>query len=95
MSRKLLTLAYIYEMTGRYNEALACYEQVLEKDAKKLNTEIIKEARIGQKANIMALKYKENGDSIKRNLNMPLLEEKIKLFKQNPKNLTGWFSQWN
>ncbi len=95
MSRKLLSLGYIYEMTGKYEEALAFFEQVLEKDSKKLNTEIIKEARLGIKANEMALRFKQNPDIITKNLDMKLMEKKILDFKKDPKNLTGWFSKWN
>lgn len=50
MSRKLLSLGYIYEMIGRHEEALAFFEQVLEKDSKTLSTELIKEAHLGIKA---------------------------------------------
>lgn len=94
MSRKLLSLGYIYEMIGQHHEALVCFEQVLEKDSKKLNTEIMKEAQLGIKANQIALKYKEFPELAIKNLNMIEMQEKINIFTQNPKNLTGWFSQW-
>lgn len=95
MSRKLLSLGYIYEMTGRNEEALAFFEQVLEKDSKTLSTEIIKEAHLGIKANEMAIKFRNNPNLMTKNLNMELMRVKILAFKENPKNLTGWFSQWN
>lgn len=95
MSRKLLSLGYIYEMTGRNEEALAFFEQVLEKDSKTLSTEIIKEAHLGVKANEMAIKFRNNPNLMTKNLNMELMRVKILAFKENPKNLTGWFSQWN
>ncbi len=95
MSRKLLSLGYIYEMVGKHEEALAFFEQVLEKDSKTLSTEIIKEARLGVKANEMALRFKKNPDMITKNLDMELMKQKILEFKKNPKNLTGWFSKWN
>lgn len=95
MSRKLLSLGYIYEMIGKHEEALAFFEQVLEKDSKTLSTEIIKEAHLGIKANEMALKFKKDKSLVTKNLDMKLMQEKIAIFKENPKNLTGWFSQWN
>ncbi|STQ85402.1 tetratricopeptide repeat protein [Helicobacter muridarum] len=95
MSRKLLSLAYIYEMNGRYKEAISFFEQVLEKDSKNPDASIIKEARIGLKANQLAIKYKTNPQMITRNMNLALLEKKIDIFKEDPHNLIGWFSQWN
>lgn len=95
MSRKLLSLGYIYEMTGKYEQAIAFFEQVLEKDSQNLNASIIKEARIGLKANQLAIKYRTNSELVKKNMNIPLLEQKISIFKENPNNLIGWFSQWN
>lgn len=82
-------------MTGKHKEAIAFFEQLLEKDSKSLNANIMKEARIGLKANQLAIHYAKNPELVKKNLNMPLMEEKIALFKENPKNLIGWFSQWN
>ncbi len=95
MSRKLLSLGYIYEMIGKHEEALVFFEQVLEKDSKTLSTELIKEANLGVKANEMALKFRKDKSLITKNLDMKLMQEKIAIFKENPKNLTGWFSQWN
>lgn len=95
MSRKLLSLGYIYEMIGKHEEALAFFEQVLEKDSKTLSTELIKEANLGVKANEMALKFRKDKSLMTKNLDMKLMQEKIAIFKENPKNLTGWFSQWN
>lgn len=95
MSRKLLSLGYIYEMIGKHEEALVFFEQVLEKDSKTLSTEIIKEAHLGVKANEMAIKFRNNPKLMVKNLNMELMQTKISAFKENPKNLTGWFSQWS
>ncbi|RDU67544.1 hypothetical protein CQA53_00555 [Helicobacter didelphidarum] len=95
MSRKLLNLGYIYEMVNKHNEALVCFEQVLEKDSRSLNTEIIKEARLGIKANHMALKYQENPELLTKNLDMEKMQRKIQQFRQDPRKLIGWFSQWS
>ena len=95
MSRKLLNLAYIYEILGKHEEALVLLEQVLEKDSRSLSASLMKEARIGIKANQLAIKYAKNPELIKKNLNYPLLEAKIATFRADPKNLMGWFSQWN
>ena len=95
MSRKLLSLGYIYEMIGRHRDAIAFFEQVFEKYSKKLDTETIKEANLGIKANQMALKIQQNPELLTKNLDMENMRQKIKYFRQEPKNLIGWFSQWN
>lgn len=91
----MLSLAYIYEMNSKYSEAISLFEQVLEKDSKNPDASIIKEARIGLKANQLAIKYREKPHLLTINMNLALLEKKIDIFKENPHNLIGWFSQWN
>ncbi|MWV61859.1 hypothetical protein DCO58_07310 [Helicobacter saguini] len=95
MSRKLLTLGYIYEMMGKSGEAIMCFEQVLEKDSKKLDASVLKEARIGIKANQMMVKHRKNRELITRNMNMRSVEQKLEIFSENPRKLIGWFSKWN
>lgn len=95
MSRKLLSLGYIYEIQGKHTEAIACFERVLESDSKKLDATIINEARLGKRANQMALKICDNKELITNGMNMSLMEHRIAEFRKNPQNLTGWFSQWN
>lgn len=95
MSRKLLTLGYIYEMMGKSSEAIMCFEQVLEKDSKKLDAGTLKEARIGIKANQMMIKHRKNRDLITRNMNARSVEQKLEIFSENPRKLIGWFSKWN
>ncbi|RDU70850.1 hypothetical protein CQA66_07490 [Helicobacter aurati] len=80
---------------GKHEQAITFFEQVLEKDSKNLNANIVTEARIGLKANQLAIRYRTDPGLIKKNMNIPLLEQKISVFKENPNNLIGWFSQWN
>ena len=78
-------------MKRRWHFLSRCLKKIL----KTLSTELIKEAHLGIKANEMALKFKRDKSLITKNLDMKLMQEKIAIFKENPKNLTGWFSQWN
>lgn len=89
MSRKILSLAYIYEMKGEYQKAMVCLEQASNTQDEMLQ----KEVKIGLDSNSIALNYGKN--SFCNYLDMDKMREKIEDFKNDKKRSLRWFSKWN
>lgn len=94
MSRKLLSLGYIYEMKKKHKEALACFERIAESDKKDLSKEMLTEARLAIKANHIAIKFLKDEKLMSANLNLTKLQEKIEQFKNNDKAILRWLTAW-
>ncbi|PAF51124.1 hypothetical protein BKH43_02655 [Helicobacter sp. 13S00401-1] len=92
MYRKLLSLAYVYEIKGDANKSRLIYEKILE--LKDLGEDIppleLLEARLGKKA----LKYMESKDMIS-GLDVSKLKEKIKGVKTQDESVIRWLYRWN
>lgn len=85
-SRRLLSLAYIYECKGEYEKAIICFEKVLSSN----DNSCIKEARIGVGANELAIR--------RRNMEMPMeekLQNYVETFVRDKKKIARWFARWN
>lgn len=91
MSRKLITLAYIYEMQGKYKEAIAFYEHILNADvSKNLSVEMIYEARFSIRV-CQSLLAKQD----ERRGKMSDLDDKIEDFIRLEDSIKRWLSVWN
>ncbi|PAF45367.1 hypothetical protein [Helicobacter sp. 11S02629-2] len=93
MYRKLLSLAYVYEIKGNPNKSKLIYEKILElKDStdEALTPLELYEAKLGTKA-INHIESK----SISGSLNTTNLKDKIDGIKTQDESVIRWLYRWN